>query len=147
MTSEIYFVCFRQSSLYISFKRYQKKVPSLPYQMQILNSSLNITLIQLSTHRNYFSFAYFNHSFDWVLILVFVWLFSLWISFNSADFTHINSCFNPFVFHVLLYIFFFSGRIAFSFLSWHFLVFRGLQMFSLFIGPIYFIFATNFWLG
>ena len=41
---------FRQSSLYISFERCWRNVPgSSPYPMQIIDSSLNITFIQLST--------------------------------------------------------------------------------------------------
>ena len=78
-------VFFWQSSLNVSFERHQTKFPaSSPWSMQIFESTVNITFIQLSTRHD---FLLFCHPICLcVLALVFVWLFSMQIPFHSAYF-------------------------------------------------------------
>ena len=80
-------VFFRQSSLYVSFEYHFTKVPaSSLWPEQILDSSMNITFIQLSTlYDCSLKLTLTLFSSVGVLVLVFIWLFSIadLISFNQ----------------------------------------------------------------
>ena len=93
------------SHFYISFEWWQTKVSaSLPWPMQILDSTLNITFNQLSTHQDCFSIAQFKLIFFCLCLTAGFHLtcplcksnFIQLISYNSVS--NINSYFDPFTY-------------------------------------------------
>lgn len=67
------FTCFSSGShLYVSLEQHQMKIPALSsWPMEILHWSLNISLIQLSTHHDCFSYVHSNLIFYFLCVSIF----------------------------------------------------------------------------
>ena len=121
---------FWLSSFYVSFELI-KIWASSPKSMQILDSSLNITFIQLSTHHDCLSLAQFNLMFSRLCFRAsFPLAFFLCKShftqpISNSSTTNIDFYLDPFVvFYLFCNTFSIFRIIAFIFLVWRFDVFR-----------------------
>ena len=111
----------RLSSLHVSWERNQTKVPeSWSKPMQILDSSLNMTFIQLSTRQECFSLVHLNLIFSvsvkrkqkkcWFSFGFRLSKFDFIQSISCSSVTNIDSCYSSFIsLFVSLYIFYFQG--------------------------------------
>ena len=99
---------FHEAAIVIfSLPRHQTKVPWSHWPMQFHDSSVNITFIQFSPHNDFFILACCY--LDFLMFSCYHrFLFGLSVfkphfikSVSDSSVTDINSCFRPFIFHLL----------------------------------------------
>ena len=121
-------IFLRQSSVYVLFKWPRTKFPTTPHwKMHILDSSLNITFLQLSTRYEYFSLVNFNLIF-FCFARFFYWQIPFHksiMSFNSPDILQFSYKYWHFFFHLISRTFFIFKAYCFQlsiltiwYLSW-----------------------------